>query len=414
MNDANVAGDAIQASGNQGPPDLEELFKKFLKPKAKKTPNSNSSGNSGQPPKGPGIWGKRKQQDISPRSLWIMLLILILGLFIIWVLSGIFIVKPAERAAVLRFGKYVETVGPGPHWYPPYIESINQVNVDQVSSIQLNSLMLTQEENIVSVQFVAQYRISNLEDYLFNVVNPVDTLGQSLDSAVRQVIGHSVLNDILTTGRAAIADQVRVQLQALMAQYKTGIEVVDVTMQPATAPDPVKDAFDDVIKAREDKVRSSNEATSYANQVVPLANGQANQMLQLAKANASQTVNNAKADVAGFESLLPQYFAAPAITQDRLYFETMEKILAKNQVIIASDSGKNMIYLSPNNFFSRLPQVMASNAASNVSSSISTSPSSNADAGNAANSDSTSTVSPDQLAYLRWKQAQPSSNQNSQ
>ena len=403
--------DLIQESGNQGPPDLEDLFKRFLKPKAKKQPNGGgSSGNSGQPPRGPGIFGQKKSQDFSPKSLWIFLITLIVGLLIIWILSGIFIVKPAERAAVLRFGKYVETVGPGPHWFPPFIESVNQVNVDQVASVQLNSLMLTQEENIVSVQFVAQYRISNLEDYLFNVVNPVDALGQSLDSAVRQVIGHSVLNDILTTGRAAIADQVRVQLKSLMTQYKTGIEVVDVTMQPATAPEPVKDAFDDVIKAREDKVRSSNEATSYANQVVPMANGEANQMLQLAKANASQSVNNAKADIAAFESLLPQYLASPMITEDRLYFETLEKVLAKNQVVVSSESGKNMIYLAPGAVgvpsFPRASLAASNSNSSNSSNSSSALSSSDASAISPSSSGGLAGMSPDQLAYMRWKQVQ--------
>jgi membrane protease subunit HflK len=287
--------------------------------------------------------------------------------------------------------------------------------------VQLNSLMLTQEENIVSVQFVAQYRISNLEDYLFNVVNPVDTLGQSLDSAVRQVIGHSVLNDILTTGRAAIADKVRVQLQALMAQYKTGIEVVDVTMQPATAPEPVKDAFDDVIKAREDKVRSSNEAMSYANQVLPMANGQANQMIQLAKANASQSENNAKADVAAFEALLPQYQVSPSLTQNRLYFETLEKVLSRNQVIIASDTGKNMIYLSPgvSAFGSGFNNGLNNGSASQTPSSNSPLNAGGASAaidpsfGTPASQASTLSggMSPDQAAYFRWKQAQTSTQE---
>jgi membrane protease subunit HflK len=429
MDDANNlhADDLIQASGNEGPPDLEDLFKKFLRPKANKKNSSKNNnkgpGNAGGGGNGGGsIWGKRKSNDISPKSLKIMFLILVLGLFLIWILSGIFIVKPAERAAILRFGRYVETVGPGPHWVPQFIETINQVNVDQVGSVQLNSLMLTQEENIVSVQFVAQYRISNLEDYLFNVVNPVDTLGQSLDSAVRQVIGHSVLNDILTTGRAAIADKVRVQLQALMAQYKTGIEVVDVTMQPATAPEPVKDAFDDVIKAREDKVRSSNEAMSYANQVLPMANGHANQMLQLAKANASQSENNAKADVAAFEALLPQYQAAPSLTENRLYFESIEKVLSRNQVIVASDTGKNMIYISPGlTGLTGLPNGSA-NTASSSSSLISPQSSAGSNGtptplssgsvfGSSDGVFPSSGLSPDQASYLRWKQVQTSNSE---
>jgi membrane protease subunit HflK len=177
-----------------------------------------------------------------------------------------------------------------------------------------------------------------------------------------------------------------------MEQYKTGVEVVDVTMQPAAAPEPVKDAFDDVIKAREDKVRSSNEAMGYANQVIPVAKGQANQMIQLAKAGASQSVNNAKADVAGFEAILPQYLSSPVVTQTRLYFETLEKVLSTNEVIVASDSGKNMIYLSP---FSM------TGSASAVQSALPT-----LSSGPASGSASNSAAPSFDSSYSRWKQTQ--------
>jgi membrane protease subunit HflK len=383
---------------NQGPPDLEEIFKRFIRPKSGKSSTNkeepaSGGGNSGGGDQNRDPWGRKKAPELSPRALVKIMGWVLLAIVVLWIFSGFFIVKPAERAAILRFGQYIETVGPGPHWVPAGIETVNKLNVDQVSSVQLNALMLTQEENIVSVQFVAQFKINDLEDYLFNVDNPVDTLGQSLDSAVRQVIGHSVLNDILTTGRAAIADKVRLQLQALMDQYKTGIEVVDVTMQPASAPEPVKDAFDDVIKAREDKVRSSNEAMGYANQVIPVAKGQANQMIQLAKAGASQSVNNAKAEVAGFEALLPQYLSSPLVTQTRLYFETLEKVLSTNQVIVASDSGKNMIYLSP------FSMTGSSNSSQNT---LPPMPSVGSGSGAASNSVAPSFDS----SYSRWKQTQ--------
>jgi membrane protease subunit HflK len=393
-------GDLVEQNyneSNQGPPDLEELFKRFVKPKSgksstKKEDSSPGGGDSGGGSQNRDPWGRKKPPELSPRVLLKIMGWGALAIVVLWVIFGFFVVKPAERAAILRFGRYIETVGPGPHWIPRGIESMTKLNVDQVSSVQLNALMLTQEENIVSVQFVAQFKISDLEDYLFNVDDPVDTLAQSLDSSVRQVIGHSVLNDILTTGRAAIADKVRLQLQALMEQYKTGVEVVDVTMQPAAAPEPVKDAFDDVIKAREDKVRSSNEAMGYANQVIPVAKGQANQMIQLAKAGASQSVNNAKADVAGFEAILPQYLSSPVVTQTRLYFETLEKVLSTNEVIVASDSGKNMIYLSP---FSM------TGSASAVQSALPT-----LSSGPASGSASNSAAPSFDSSYSRWKQTQ--------
>lgn len=380
--------DKIQMNEEKGPPDLEDIFKKFTG--GKKKPKKPSGGGFGGPT-------PIRPAGSSKGGIGLFIVVIIV-LAIIWALSGIFIVKPAERAAVLRFGKYVNTVGPGPHWFPRFIESINRVNVDQVSAINLNSLMLTQNENIVSVQFVAQYRIGNLQNYLFNVDNPVDTLSQSLDSAVRQVIGHSTLDNILTVGRAAIAQKVLAQLEKLMGRYKTGIQVVDVTMQPATAPNPVKEAFDDVIKAREDKVRYSNLATSYANNVVPVAKGQAVRLIQQAKAASAQAVNNADAEVAAFDALLPQYKMAPAVTEERLYLETMEAVYSHNQVLVTSKSGHNVIYVPLDKTMS-LPKVV-------VSKTVNTSQQSAAQNTTTQNQPADSASLMRKLAYLRWKEAQ--------
>lgn len=330
----------IQVSNQQdGPPDLDEMFKKmvggFKKKAAPKQVNGGNSGNSGSGtslPKG-GFWG--------------MVGLAVLVLVIIWALSGIYIVQPAEQGVVLRFGKYQTTVGPGAHWYPRFIDSKYVVNTDAVRSLQLNELMLTSGENIVSVQFAVQYRIGSLKDYLFNVLSPEDSLRQIIDSAVREVIGTSKLDDILTTGRQKITQEVQVQIEALVKKYQNGIQIVDVKMQPAQAPEQVKAAFDDVIKAREDNQRLQNEADSYANKVVPVAEGRAKRILQQANAYKQTVIYQAQGAVAQFDALLPKYQMAPRVTKERMYIDAMQNVLAHSKVVLVDtgNNSHNLLYL---------------------------------------------------------------------
>ncbi|MCP3680161.1 MAG: FtsH protease activity modulator HflK [Gammaproteobacteria bacterium] len=310
------------------PIDLEAFMKKIIGSSRKKRPSGGGEGPDNLP------LGK-------------MIAGAIVAVVLLWAISGIYIVQPAERAAILRFGKYVRTVTPGPHWYPRFIEKKIVVNVNQVNTISFSQLMLTQNENIVYVSFIVQYQIGNLRNYLFNVVNPVNSLQQILESAVRQEIGHAQLDKILTTGRAEVSAGIMKTMEQLIDRYKLGINLKDVTMQPATAPSEVKAAFDDVIKAREDKERFANEATSYANKKVPIARGQAARIQQEANAYKEQIIYRSKGDTAKFLALEPIYKQNPTITANRMYFTTMERVLGNSHLYVV-DSGNgshNLFYL---------------------------------------------------------------------
>ncbi|MEM9243534.1 MAG: FtsH protease activity modulator HflK [Pseudomonadota bacterium] len=298
-------------------------------------------------------WLFKQRNNGSPESgdeqtpIALLASLIIAFLAIVWAASGIYIVQPAEQGVVLRFGRYVRTVNPGFHWYPRFIEKAIVVNVDQVNTVDLSQLMLTQEENIVSVSFVVQFKIGNLQQYLFNVVNPVNSLQQILDSAVRQEIGQSKLDQILTTGRAQISNKILKTMNQLIERYQLGIVIRDVTMQPATAPEAVKVAFDDVIKAREDRARFENEAQNYANSILPNARGQAMRIMQEANAYKERVVLQANGDVAKFLALLPIYNQAPKTTMQRMYLTTMAGVF-KNSDLYVIDGGKgnqNLFYV---------------------------------------------------------------------
>lgn len=205
--------------------------------------------------------------------------------------------------------------------------------------------MLTSEENIVHISFTVQYRIADLEKYLFANTNPTLLLQQALESAVRQVVGENKLEQILTTNRAVITQQVRKEMEALLEKYNSGIYVSEVIMQPAQAPDAVKSAFDDVIKAREDREREQNEAEAYANRVVPVAQGNAQRILDQANAYKQKIVLEAQGEVAQFEQLLPIYKQSPDIVMNQMYFNTISNVLQHNKIfLIDSDGAKNIFY----------------------------------------------------------------------
>jgi len=325
-----------------GPPDLE-AFLRNLKRKITAFLNKNKSAMGGGSASGGG--GDAETPGFQFNSTIVGLIVL--GLLIIWFFAGIFIVDPAEQAVILRFGKYVTTVGPGPHWIPEFIDAEYPVNEQYISTYSYTApQMLTKDENIVSVSIAVQYRVSNARDYLFNVVNPVQTLQQATASVLRSVIGQTNLDQVLTTGREQIRSQAQTQLTQVLQKYHTGLIVTDVTMQPAKAPDEVKEAFDDAIRAREDAQRFENQAQSYAMQVVPYAQGQAQRLLADANAYQQQVVLNAQADVAQYLALLPAYQKDPAVMRERMYLETMQNVLSNtNKVFIDSNSNNNMFYL---------------------------------------------------------------------
>ena len=329
-NGLNGKKDPWRRDNRQTPPDLDELLKKLFN-KFFGGVKTGSDNNSNQAIKKGFSFGA---------------ILIIPGLLLIWALSGIFIVAPAERAAVLRFGRYVNTVDPGPHWIPRLIDSEYTVNVQQVSTFPYKALMLTKDENIVSVEVAVQYRVDNITNYLFNINNPNASLQQATASALRQVIGHTTLDDILTTGRALVREQVSDQLQQIMSIYNSGILVTDVTLQPAKPPEEVTEAFDDAIKAREDEQRYINQAKAYSMKVVPVAQGQASRLIENSQAYRQRVVLQAKGDVAGYLALLPDYLRSPAVMRERLYLDSLQSVLTKSSKVLLDDrNGKNMIYL---------------------------------------------------------------------
>ena len=319
-------------SGKKQPPDLDAALKRFQE-KLKKAllGSSNQSTPPGQP-------------TVEKNGALILSMIAFI-IVILWVLSGIFIVDPAEQAAILRFGKYVRTVSQGPHWIPRFIESKVVVNVDRVSDYSYSAQMLTQDENLVSVSVAVQYRIGDLEAYLFNVADPEESLQQATSSALRQVIGTTTLDQIITAGREIWGIHVRDSLVKILDSYKTGIIIVNVSPQPARAPENVQDAFDDAIKAQEDEKRFKEQAYAYKAKVIPIAQGNAKRIIAEAQAYAQQVVLRAKGEVAEFLAILPEYIHSPLVTSERMYLDAMQQVLSKSSKILVDGKSGNVLYL---------------------------------------------------------------------
>lgn len=279
-------------------------------------------------------------------STWSFLLMSLL-LLALWGASGIFIIAPAEEGVVTRFGRYTETKGPGLHWAPRFVDRVYKVDIANVLDFSYRSSMLTQDENIVSVEVAVQYRIANPEEFLFRVDSPIVSLQQATASALRFVIGHTNLTEILTTGREVVRQKVRAQLEQILSRYDTGLILLDVVMQPATPPEEVKDAFDDAIKAQEDEQRYKNQAEAYEKAVVPAAKGKAERIVQAATAYGKQKVLLAQGDVARFAALLPKYKQSPKVTKERLYLDTMESVLSNTTKVLMPDGDSNQLMYLP-------------------------------------------------------------------
>ncbi len=328
-------------SGNdQGPPDLDEVVRKL---------QERLGGLfGGQKPGGDGSSGGGRfggtGGGFSARAVGILIGVLL----IVWLATGIYIVEPAERGVVMRFGRYVDTTGPGPHWHiPAPIESVVKVNVDEISTFSHRAAMLTQDENIVEVELTVQSRIQDAADYLFQDQDPERTLNDATVTVVRVTIGQSKLDYVMTEGRGAVAVTIKERIQELMDQYRTGLVVTSVNMQPAKPPDQVKSAFDDAIKAREDKERLENQAEAYANEVLPQARGQAARILADAKAYRDRAIAESEGETARFTAVLEQYSKAPEVTRQRLYLETMEQVFSQNSKVLldVQDGGNSLLYL---------------------------------------------------------------------
>ena len=263
------------------------------------------------------------------------------------VVSGFYTVREAERGVVLRFGKIYDVVDPGLRWKIPAIDSVNVVDIEQVRSLQSSGTMLTQDENVVIVEMDVQYRVSDPVKYLYSTVDPDQTLLEATDSALRYVVGHTLMDDILTSGREMVRQNTRELLTSIIVPYNTGLSIVDVNFLPARAPDQVKAAFDDAISAQEDEQRFKREAEAYANEVLPKADGRVQRIRQEAEAYRSQVVLNAQGEVARFEKVLPEYEKAPEITRRRIYFETMQQVMqnARKVILDTPEGSSPVIYL---------------------------------------------------------------------
>lgn len=332
--------------GNDGPPDLDEVIRNMQRKLGGmfggkgKTGGGSSSGQGG---------------------FGVGLILAIAGL--IWLLSGIYIVDPAERGVVLRFGQYVTSTMPGPHWHLPYpIEKVEIVNVEEIRTAELGyrstgsrndstilseSLMLTKDENIIDLKVAVQYRVQDAAMYLFNVRGPDLILRQMMESAVRETVGRSEMDFVLTEGRSVVANSTEQLLQSMLEAHNTGLLVTSVNMQDVQPPEQVQSAFADVVKAREDEVRQKNQAEAYSNDILPKARGQAFRIVQEAEAYKSQITAKAEGDASRFTQVVREYSKAPEITIERLYLDAMESVYANSQKVMVDieKGGSNVLYL---------------------------------------------------------------------
>ncbi len=314
----------------EGPPDLDDIVRKM---------QEGFGGIFGKKPSGP-----KNDRKGFPFSWLIVVVVLVLLLLV----DITYLVDQQERGVVMRFGRYEKTLQPGLNFvFPSLIDKVVTVNVGQVRSITHKASMLTQDENIVDVEVAVQWRINEPADFIFNVKDPALTLRQVTESAVRAVIGQSELDYVLTEGRSEIAQEQQQLMQDILADdYKSGILIVTVEMQPAKPPEDVKAAFDDAIKAREDEQRLVNEAEAYRNDILPRARGGAARVREEANGYKASVIAKSEGDAARFDQLLTEYELAPEITRKRLYLESMESVLSStNKVLLDAEGGNSLMYL---------------------------------------------------------------------
>ena len=318
----NSEGNGNKGGRDQGPPDLDDIFRKLSK---------KLGGLGGG--KGTGSGGGSSSQGPRPQLGGRVVTIAAAAIVIIWAASGFYTIKEAERGVVTRFGKFSHLVEPGLNWKPTFIDEVKPVNVEAVRELAASGVMLTSDENVVRVEMNVQYRVTNPEKYLYSVTSPDDSLRQATDSALRGVIGKYTMDRILTEGRTVIRSDTQRELEETIRPYDMGITLLDVNFQAARPPEEVKAAFDDAIAARENEQQYIREAEAYTNEVQPRANGQ-----------------------------------APEITRERLYIETMEKVLGNTRKVLVNDKGGNLMVLPLDQMLKggNAPAAKSDNGASNL------------------------------------------------
>ena len=342
---------------NSGPPDLDEIWRKF---------NQKLNGMFGGKPGG-GDEGGGPAANLHGGGNLIGILALIAVL--VWLASGFYIVDTGQRGVVLRFGKYIETTEPGPRWHLPWpIESREVVNVDQVRTVEIGyrnnvkskvlkeSLMLTDDENIIDLQFAVQYILKDPKDFLFVNRAPEDTVLQVAETAMREIVGKNKMDYVLYEGRADIAARAKVLMQDILDRYKTGINVSQVTLQNIQPPEQVQAAFDDAVKAGQDRERLKNEAEAYSNDVVPRARGLASRLKEEAEGYKLAVIANAEGEASRFSQILAEYQKAPQVTRQRLYLDTMQTVMNNTSKIVVDQKGGNSLLYLP---LDKLQQIVA-------------------------------------------------------
>ena len=336
------------SGGNQGPPDLDEVWRNFQKKFGGlfgKRGGGGRPGSESGAPMGPKQW----------RGGALVLAAVILG---IWLASGFYIVNEGQSGVVLRLGKYSEITGPGLRWHMPYpVESRQVVYVSQVRSVEVGyrnnvkskvlkeSLMLTDDENIVDVQFAVQWVVKNPKDYLMENRSPDETVLQAAETAIREVVGKSTMDYVVQQGRADVQDKVHKLMQVILDRYKTGIQIQKLNMQNAQPPEKVQAAFDDAVKAGQDRERQKNEGQAYANDILPKAKGMASRLQQEAEGHRQRVEQEAVGDAERFTQVVVEYKKAPQVTRDRLYLDAMQQIMTNTTKIVIEKGGNNLLYL---------------------------------------------------------------------
>ena len=369
-------------NNNGGPPDLDELWRDF---------NRRLSGLFGRKPSGPPGGGNNGGGRFSPssRGTGVGLLVVVVVVALLWLASGFFIVQEGQVAVVSQFGAYKETTRAGFQWRLPYpIQSHETVNLSQLRTIEVGfrntsrskvlqeSLMLTDDENIVDMQFVVQYRLkeTGARDYLFNNRGPDEAVKQAAETAMREIVGKKKMDFVLYEGRTEVATEVAALMQQIMDLYRTGVLVSTVAIQNAQPPEQVQAAFDDAVKAGQDRERQINEGQAYANDVVPRASGAASRLIQEAEAYRQRIVESAEGDAARFSQVLTEYKKAPQVTRDRLYLETMQQVFTNtSKVLVDTRNGSNLLYLPLDKLMQQVSHESAAGARSSSAASGSSS-----------------------------------------
>ena len=370
-----------RGSAQAGPPDLDELWRDFNR----KLGQLLGGRGGGQPPRGPSGGGAGGGPALPGFLRNLGLGVIVAAALLVWLGTGFFIVQEGQQAVITQFGKYKATVGAGFNWRMPwpvqrhelvYVSQIRSVDIGRDNIIKATGLresaMLTEDENIVEIKFAVQYRLNDARAYLFESKNPTEAVVQAAETAVREVVGKMKMDSALAEERDQIAPRVRQLMQTILDRYKVGIEVVGINLQQGGVrpPEQVQAAFDDVLKAGQERERAKNEAQAYANDVVPRAVGAASRLKEEAAAYRERIVAQAEGDAQRFKAILPEYQKAPQVTRDRMYTETFQQIYGNvTKVLIDSKQGSNLLYLPLDKIIQQVGQASTGEVAPGATSS---------------------------------------------